>query len=509
MSIRLTTREQDLFSLLLEVASRSAPGAVLRVAGGWVRDKLLGGESSDIDISPDSMTGEAFARLVKAHLDAEGIRASDVTVIKANPAQSKHLATAMLRVKGLAVDFVQLRSEGYSARSRIPDAVRPGTAEEDASRRDLTINALFYNLNEDRVEDFVGGLADLEHRVARTPIDPYQTFMDDPLRVLRTVRFAAQLGLSLDPGLAAAARRPEVHRALLDKVSRERIWNELAWKHEVRSVKPGALSGADPVHAAALLGELGLTDLLLTVGPEELKRLGLTSELDRFDMDQETPHHTRNLWDHTLLVLEHLVRDRGGADAKERTVAALSALLHDIGKRYPGVWGTHEAGHRTYHRHEQISQILARVILEKLSAPSDVVARVSKIAAGHGRPRALIEGASDKAVRRFLGDLGDDWRLVVDLARADALAKAAEPREVTRDRYRALERRIRKELDLMGGTSPKRPVSGHDLKDIGVPPGPRMGELLRVLDEHLLENPAMTREEALALARAVMTADEK
>jgi tRNA nucleotidyltransferase (CCA-adding enzyme) len=237
MRIRLTRKEKAVFELLLKVVAELAPDTVLRVAGGWVRDKLLGLTSNDIDVSTDNLSGEAFANLVKVHLDAQGIRCREVTLIKANPDQSKHLATAMLKVRGTPIDFVQLRSEHYSEQSRIPREVRPGTAEEDASRRDLTINALFYNINEGRVEDFVGGIADLENRVARTPIDPFRTFMDDPLRVLRVVRFASKLDLALDPALVRAAKHPEVHRALRHKVSRERVWNELAWKPEPMGIK--------------------------------------------------------------------------------------------------------------------------------------------------------------------------------------------------------------------------------------------------------------------------------
>ncbi len=505
MNIELTQREEETFHVLMAVVARSAPDTVLRVAGGWVRDKLLGRESSDIDISPDNMTGEAFARRVKAYLDAEGVRAGEVTVVKANPAQSKHLATAMLKVRGVSIDFVQLRSEGYSRASRIPSEVRPGTPEEDASRRDLTVNALFYNINEGRVEDFVGGLPDLENRVARTPIDPYRTFMDDPLRVLRVVRFAATFNLTPEPALIQAARRGEVRRALLEKVSRERIWTELAWKPEGTALKPGALSGPDPVRAARLLFDMGLVETLFSVNPQEMARLGLTAPLEPFDMDQHTPHHTLDLWAHTLEVLRHGIRlaKKNRWDTRERTVIAFGALLHDIGKRSPGVIGTHKQGYRTYHGHEQVSTALSEAILHGLKAPNDLIRQVCRIVEAHGRPRNLAEGASGKAVRRFLRDLGEDWSLTLTLSLADVLAKATEPQEEVEARYHRLESRLLESRELMGGTSPKRPVTGHDLAAIGIPPGPRMGEILGALDELLLENPELTREEAMAFIQIV------
>jgi tRNA nucleotidyltransferase/poly(A) polymerase len=504
MRIRLTRKEKAVFKLLLKVVAELAPDTVLRVAGGWVRDKLLGLTSNDIDVSTDNLSGEAFANLVKAHLDAQGVRCREVTLIKANPDQSKHLATAMLKMLGQPIDFVQLRSEHYAEHSRIPSEVRPGTAEEDASRRDLTINALFYNINEGRVEDFVGGIADLENRVARTPIDPFRTFMDDPLRVLRVVRFASKLDLALDPALVKAAEHPEVHRALRYKVSRERVWNELAWKPEPAGMKPGALAGQSPVRAARLLFDLGLMETLFDLKKEEMKDLGHPGDLAPFDMDQMTPHHDLDLFEHTLSVLKHAIDkcdDRGVEDPVERASTALAALLHDIGKRCTELHGTDKNGGRTFHGHEKMSGKMAARILKNLKAPSDFTARVSSIVGGHMRPFALLKGVKKSALRRFVRDFGDDWPKVVDLALADALAKGDEPKAKVGRQYAELEARISEaQASMGGGTSPRRPITGHDLAEIGIDKGPAMGRIFRALDEALLEDPGMSRDEALALA---------
>src|SRR5690606_32173777 len=157
--IKLTKKETQIFTDLMKVVNEKSPETILRVAGGFVRDKLLGLESNDIDIAVSNMTGEQFAELIDP---------KKITVIKANPDQSKHLATAMVTIRGVPIDFVNLRSETYSD-SRIPE-MKIGTPQEDALRRDLTINSLFFNINTGEIEDYVGGMKDLENKIARTPM---------------------------------------------------------------------------------------------------------------------------------------------------------------------------------------------------------------------------------------------------------------------------------------------------------------------------------------------------
>ncbi|KAF8058874.1 ILL5 [Scenedesmus sp. PABB004] len=184
-TIALTPEERALFDTLLAAARFAGGGTVLRAAGGWVRDKLLGRESKDIDIALDNMLGKDFADKVNEYLAAQGRETRSAAVIHSNPDQSKHLETARMRVDGLWVDLVNLRSESYADGSRIP-TMEFGTPLQDAMRRDFTINSLFYNLNAGAVEDLTGtGLDDLRAGRLRTPLPPHETFMDDPLRVLR------------------------------------------------------------------------------------------------------------------------------------------------------------------------------------------------------------------------------------------------------------------------------------------------------------------------------------
>ena len=251
VSIHLTPGEKRLKGLLLDVAASIDAShhptsqreqdasfnehVVLRWAGGWVRDKLLGIETHDIDVAINCMTGEEFGKRLSnfcsnpSVIKKYGITDSDLGslhTIKANPDQSKHLATATCRGFGVDLDFVNLRKETYADDSRNPQ-VEFGSAEEDAFRRDATVNALFYNIHTGEVEDFVRGLPDLNAGLIRTPLEPLQTFTDDPLRVLRLVRFASRLGFSIDPGTEKFMSDSRVLVSLETKIKRERVGIEV------------------------------------------------------------------------------------------------------------------------------------------------------------------------------------------------------------------------------------------------------------------------------------------
>jgi len=239
--IALTPQEQKLRGLLLDVAGfideakKIEERIELRWAGGWVRDKLLDIPSHDIDTAINAMTGEDFCLQLQEYckdprnVEKHSLEAKDlghIHVIAANPDKSKHLATATKRILGFDVDFVNLRKETYSEDSRHPQ-VEFGTAEEDALRRDATINSLFYNLRTDQVEDFCGGLEDLRSKRIRTPLEPLTTFTDDPLRVLRLIRFASRLSFKIDSETEVAMKDPAVDEKLKIKISRERVGVEV------------------------------------------------------------------------------------------------------------------------------------------------------------------------------------------------------------------------------------------------------------------------------------------
>lgn len=167
----------------------------------------MGKESSDIDIAMDDMFGEEFAKMLNEKLYPDQKKFG---VIKSNSEKSKHLETATMRIHGMMIDLVNLRSEKYTEDSRVP-TIDIGTPEEDAYRRDLTINSLFYNINQGIVEDFTQrGIQDLKDGIIRTPLQPLQTFLDDPLRVMRTVRFATRYDFKILEEIYEAARSDRV-----------------------------------------------------------------------------------------------------------------------------------------------------------------------------------------------------------------------------------------------------------------------------------------------------------
>ena len=237
--IILTEQEKALRNLLLDVADYigTQEGCVkpeLRITGGWVRDKLLGIHSKDIDIGIDTMTGFKFGTLMKQYLD-DGRRQAKygedvlggLAKIEANPEKSKHLETVTTKILGLEIDLVNLRKETYVEDSRNP-TMEFGTPVEDALRRDSTVNSLFYNLSSSQVEDFTEqGLRDMELEIIKTPLSPFQTFKDDPLRVLRCIRFASKLGYNIDPEAERAMSDSDIKTALRLKISRERVGIEV------------------------------------------------------------------------------------------------------------------------------------------------------------------------------------------------------------------------------------------------------------------------------------------
>ncbi|EGX90039.1 poly(A) polymerase, putative [Cordyceps militaris CM01] len=242
LQIQLQPAEQLLREFLLE-AAQHFPGLEIWITGGWVRDRLLGIPSSDLDLALSNLTGKEFGTFLQTFSATPEIEAkytqkaaklglsrpcfSRFHITKKNAKTCKKLETAGGVLFGLDVDLVNLRKEVYDGQSRNPE-MEFGTAAEDASRRDATANALFFHLERKEVVDFTGrGLQDLQAKIMRTPLDPKQTLLDDPLRVLRLIRVAGKLGFSVAPETALCMQDPEVHGALDAMITRDRIGAEL------------------------------------------------------------------------------------------------------------------------------------------------------------------------------------------------------------------------------------------------------------------------------------------
>ena len=230
--ININEDEHTLFNELKACATKQC--VILRVAGGWVRDKILQLPNDDIDIAVDIITGKTFSEHLFKHINDLGgdWMCSQAAIIAENAEKSKNLETATLKLKipngkVFELDFVGLRKEVYdNPASRVP-TVKQATVEEDAMRRDLTINSLFYNINTDIIEDYIGGVRDIHRKVIRTPLNPIRTFNDDPLRILRALRFLCRFRFTLDKDTEFAMEDQEIKNKLGTIISKERIGEEI------------------------------------------------------------------------------------------------------------------------------------------------------------------------------------------------------------------------------------------------------------------------------------------
>ena len=314
LPVALTATEKNIFDFLLAVNERYALSVTLRVAGGWVRDRLLGGSSDDIDIALEgridgkTVTGELYCDYITKYQNDLGLEVHGVGVIPKNPDQSKHLETATTHIFGESVDFVNLRCEEYTD-SRIP-TMRPGTPLEDAQRRDFTINALFYNIHTESVEDFTSGLEDLEKKLIRTPLCPRVTLLDDPLRLLRCVRFACRYDCQIAENLVESALQDELKLALRDKVSRERVGIELR----------KMLLGPDPSRCFSIFSQFGVANLIFEVCKCDKK--GLVTRLSAVDF---LPDEWENAICYIRVLHTHILN--GVLSKTNATEAFLAAVL--------------------------------------------------------------------------------------------------------------------------------------------------------------------------------------
>lgn len=352
--ILLNNTEKNIFSFLLEANKKLKLDTTFRVAGGWVRDKLLGQENDDIDIALDNIRGEDFANKLRQFEGHPALGKS--YIVKENPEQSKHIGSATIEIYGIKIDFVNLREEKYDPKSRIPTIVMatgPNAAEKDAKRRDLTINSLFYNINTNRIEDYVGGLKDLKDMRLKAPDDPKKTLLEDPLRALRWIRFKSKYNDSiLDPSLLIALSDSKVHSAYKTKVSPSRSLPELK----------KIMGGADPVNAIKIIFDTGIYKSVFN-SPEFNKLLDLK-------MDQKNVHHKHNLIDHTFSVMDNLnkIMSTENVDQDTRMLMNFAALFHDFGKASPGIQQPKKNSHNemSYYGHDQVSADIAEEVFKRI-----------------------------------------------------------------------------------------------------------------------------------------------
>jgi tRNA nucleotidyltransferase/poly(A) polymerase len=502
----LTPLETKIFELIDGVRKKRAPNTVVRVVGGWTRDKLLGQPSDDIDFMVDNMSGSDFANLVVEEL---GLKKSP-HVIQENPEKTKNIEAAKMHVpiddQQVELDFVQARTEEYGENRR-EVITRPATAEEDAMRRDLTIGALFYNVNEKKVEDFTGkGLKDLIAGTVRTPYDTgdkssveevKKTFIEDPLRVFRAIRFAAKYNGNISPATRTAIEDPEVIDAIFfseRKIATERIGQEFQ----------KMIKGPNPALAIKLLKETGLMQHLLN---ESLRGTDYEDNLEKLDMEQNNPHHEMTIWGHTYQVLLRLLEYFPEDDEEKRIIMILAALTHDLGKLYRNIHGESKShpGRTSYPGHEEESKFIAEHLLRFLKFENQIIKQVAGLARYHMQPHSLERGDSATgAMRKFIRRMGEqslNWVDVINLATADAYSKGADINPETIQSYQELRNQLEQALATMQIDDKKvKPIlNGHQImKTLDVNPGPVISVVQDYLKDLMDQYPETTEEEAIA-----------
>ena len=447
MVFNIRPDEREIFRIIGDAAETL--GYPAYVVGGYVRDRLLGREKNTPDIDVVCVgSGIQLAREVAGRL----FPVPRVTVFK-------RFGTAMLKHGSLELEFVGARRESYRQDSRKP-TVENGSLSDDQNRRDFTINALAVNLNGNdfgNILDPFNGLQHLEEKLLKTPLEPGRTFSDDPLRMMRCVRFATQLGFSIDPDTYAAL---STHAKRLSIISQERITTEL---------NKIILSPVPSVGFKILFD----TGLLQQFFPEMVALHGVETKNGR--------SHKDNFY-HTLEVLDNLSRKTDDLWLR------WAAILHDIAKPPTKRF---ERGHGwTFHGHEALGAAMIPRIFRRLKLPMDAKMRyVQQLVRLHLRPIALTkETITDSAIRRLLFDAGDDLEDLMMLCEADITSK--NPKKVRRflSNYQVVREKLVEieEKDRIRNWEP--PIDGElIMQTFGIKPGREIGLIKNTIREAILD----------------------
>lgn len=420
-------------------------GLDVYVVGGYVRDLLLGIADRDLDILVMG-DGPSFARAVADRLHLS-------TVV-----EFEQFGTAMVPLEGGKVEFVSARKEKYDANSRKPH-VEAGTLRDDLLRRDFTVNALAVSLNASafgQLQDPLGGRGDLEAKILRTPLDPVHTFDDDPLRIMRAIRFASQLGFRIDPAAFAAI---VTMRERLAIVSQERITEEFL--KILRTPKPSV--------GIRLLFETGVLQIVF---PEIAQMAGV---------DQRRDQHHKDVFLHTCIVVDNIV------PTTDNLWLRFVALVHDIAK--PRTKAYKEGTGWTFHGHEEIGARMMKKVFKRMRLPHDHLPYVEKLVRLHLRPMALVDDVvTDSAVRRLVFEAGNDIDDLMKLCRADITSKNPSLVSKYMRNYDVVMQKIVEveEKDRLRNWQP--PVKGEEIMSVcGIGPGKKVGELKKAIEEAILD----------------------
>ena len=455
MSTYLNAIEQPIFKIIAKAAA--ALGTETYVIGGYVRDYILKrGNAKDIDIVTVG-DGIALAQKVAALLPHK----PKVQVFKT-------YGTAMLKDKGVEIEFVGARKESYSPESRNP-TVAAGTLQDDQNRRDFTINALAISLNDanyGKLLDPFDGIGDLNKGIIRTPLAPDITYSDDPLRMLRAIRFATQLNFKIFPESLDAIK---THHKRLDIITKERVVTEL---HKI-------LMAEQPSKGFILLEKTALLPLIL---PELIALKGID--------EKEGQKHKDNFY-HTLEVVDNI------AQYTQDVWLRWAALLHDIGKAPTKRF--HKKIGWTFHGHEFVGSKMVYKLFKRLKMPlNDKMKFVQKMVLMSSRPIVISEEfVTDSAVRRLIFDAGDYIEDLMTLCEADITTKNPKRFRKYHNNFKLVRKKMKEveERDRIRNFQP--PVTGEQImKTFNLKPSREIGVLKEAIKEAILEGEIPNEPEA-------------
>ena len=438
----------------------TAAGEQIALVGGPVRDAMLGRLHNDLDFTT-SARPETTERLLAGWADAVWD-------------MGRAFGTIGCRKGDWQVEITTYRSDEYDADSRKPAVAYGDSLAGDLGRRDFTVNAMAVTLPDRTFEDPFGGVVDLAHGVLRTPGTPEDSFSDDPLRMMRAARFAAQLGFTVDPDVVRAMTEMA---GRIEIVSAERVRDEL--------VK--LVNAAHPRRGLALLVETGLAGYVLP-------------ELPALALERDEHHRHKDVYEHTLTVLEQSIdlEDRlpgGGPDF----VSRFAALMHDVGK--PRTRRFQDDGTVTFHHHDVVGAKLTRKRMKALRFSNDTIDEVAALVELHLRFHGYGSGEwTDSAVRRYVRDAGDQLDRLHVLTRADCTTRNKRKADRLRRTYDDLEERIARIAEEEGRAALRPDLDGNQIMALlGIGPGREVGAAYAFLLEARMDHGPLSEERATEL----------
>lgn len=426
-------------------------GRNLWLVGGWVRDALLGNMHTDLDFTTDARPEESLKILKswsKGKVWTTGIE----------------FGTVGARLGDSQIEVTTFRRESYSPDSRNPTVVFADDLTTDLSRRDFTINAIALSLPEVEVVDPFGGLADLAAARIRTPLSPQEAFTDDPLRMLRAVRFSATLGFRIDKEVIKAIK--EMH-GRLGIVSRERVRDEFS----------KLMMGKEASAALAVAVSTGLADEFLP-------------ELPALRLEQDPIHRHKDVFGHTLAVLDNVM----AAEQKPDLALRVGALMHDIGK--PRTRQITPKG-VSFHHHEVVGAEMTAARLRELRFPAKFIEEVKDLVYLHLRFHTYRLGWTDRAVRRYVRDAGPWLYKLNALVRSDCTTRNVAKARMLAQRMDELEERITTLSETEELMRLRPALDGTEVMQLlDITPGPMVGDALNFLMEIRIEEGEIPKDEA-------------